>query len=232
MDPLEMMEKVAVLMERGGLDGTFAGGTVLALYVDDVSREDLRPTQDVDVIVYADSYGAYQAECRKLMRVGFEPGREDGDPLCRYRGAGLIVDLMPTPYKGMGTDNPWFGLATETAEWVELPGGTQVRIVSAPVYLATKVTAFEGRGRGDLLMSKDFEDIVALVDGREHLVAEVEKAPGSLRVFVAKWCEELLRERWLSDAVAGHVSRASGPGRIDVVMSRLRELANLAPKHG
>lgn len=228
MNALDMMAKVAALIEHGGIHGTFAGGTALAALVDEVSREDLRPTQDVDVIVHASNYSEYQAECAKLMRVGFQPGMEDGDPICRFRGVGLVVDLMPTPYTGMGTDNRWFALALASADWVALPGGLRVRVVLAPVYLASKITAFESRGAGDLLLSKDFEDIVSLVDGRGSLVTEVAEAPAEVTMFVATWCKKLLERRWLSDAVSGHVSRASGLGRTEIVMARLQELAVLA----
>ena len=228
MDPIQMMVGVAALLEQCGIEGTFAGGTVLAVHVDDVVREDLRPTLDVDVIVRADSYKAYQAECRKLMGVGLSPGVVDGDPLCRFRGAGLVIDLMPTPFAGVGTDNPWFGVAIRTAERVILPGGRTIRVVSAPVFLATKVAAHVGRGGGDLLLSKDFEDIVALVDGRPSLVSELAQAPGDVRQFVAEWSRQLLDLASLSDAIAGHVSRVSGPGRTEVVLARLHEAAKLA----
>lgn len=105
--------------------------------------------------------------------------------------------------------------------------GSQVRVVAAPVYFATKVSAFVGRGKGDLLGSKDSEDIVALVDGRETLVEEVGAGPESVRRFLADWCAQQLENRWLSDAVSGHVSRASGGGRTELVMSRLRAVAGL-----
>jgi hypothetical protein len=36
-----------------------------------------------------------------------------------------------------------------------LPSGRSIRIVTAPVVLATKLEAFRGRGRGDYLISHD-----------------------------------------------------------------------------
>ena len=132
---------------------------------------------------------------------------------------------MPTPYGGMGTDNPWFAIAIDTAKVVELPGGARIRVVAAPVHLATKVTAFESRGGGDLLLSKDFEDIVALLDGRHTIVDEVRSAPSGVRQFLADWCERVLASPWIADAIAGHVSRASGPGRVDLVLERMQRIA-------
>lgn len=228
MDPIEMMAAVARVLERGGIAGTFAGGTVLAIHVDEIARAELRHTVDVDVIVRAADYESYWQQCVRLMQLGMEPGQEDGDPLCRFRGLGLVVDLMPTPFTGVGTDNPWFDIAVQTAAEVRLPSGESVRVITAAVHLATKVCAFQGRGGGDYLYAKDFEDIVALLDGRETIGADVQVAPRPVQVFLAEWCHEILQLPWLEGAVAGHVSRASGPGREHAVVDRVRQNALLA----
>jgi len=53
-------------------------------------------------------------------------------------------------------------VATRTAFY-----GAPARAALRPYLLATKLEAFKGRGQGDFLASRDFGDIVALVDGRE-----------------------------------------------------------------
>ena len=73
--------------------------------------------------------------------------------------------------------------------------------------------------------SKDFEDIVALLDGRHTIVDEVRSAPSGVRQFLADWCERVLASPWIADAIAGHVSRASGPGRVDLVLERMQRIA-------
>jgi hypothetical protein len=42
--------------------------------------------------------------------------------------------------------------------------------------LATKIEAFNGRGHEDFLGSRDFGDMISLIDGREELVAEVQRS--------------------------------------------------------
>jgi len=130
--PLASMEVVAALLEAGSVEGTFAGGTVLPLLVEPIVKAQLRPTLDVDVIVRAQDYFEYQEQCQVLLDAGFSPGQEAQDPLCRYRRKGLVVDIMPTPYRAMGTDNPWFSYGVETAVEHRLPSGRRVRTV-APV---------------------------------------------------------------------------------------------------
>ena len=50
-------------------------------------------------------------------------------------------------------------------------------MVTAPVFLATKLEAFRGRGQGDFLFSHDLEDLMAVVDGRAALVEECRLSP-------------------------------------------------------
>lgn len=46
-----------------------------------------------------------------------------------------------------------------------LSGGIEIRLVSAPYFLGTKLEAFLGRGDGDFMGSHDLEDVVSLLDG-------------------------------------------------------------------
>ena len=57
--------------------------------------------------------------------------------------------------------------------------------VSPPFLLATKCEAFAGRGREDYMGSRDFADVVSLLDGRAELVAEVQASPSDLRAYLA-----------------------------------------------
>jgi len=54
-------------------------------------------------------------------------------------------------------------------------------MVLAPYFLATKLEAFDGRGKGDYLSSHDIEDIVAVLDGRPEILDELLKASKSYR---------------------------------------------------
>lgn len=53
-----------------------------------------------------------------------------------------------------------------------------------PFLLATKLEAHLGRGGGDLRGSRDFADIVALIDGRGELAAEIHEAPVEVRRYL------------------------------------------------
>ena len=54
----------------------------------------------------------------------------------------LVLDLMPTQGEILGFSNRWYPLALDTAQLRGLPSGRSIRIVTAPVFLATKLRPF------------------------------------------------------------------------------------------
>jgi len=53
---------------------------------------------------------------------------------------------------------------------VRLPSGRYICLITAPVFIATKLEAFHDRGGGDFLVSHDLEDVVTVIDGRPALI--------------------------------------------------------------
>lgn len=137
---------------------------------------------------------------------------------------------MPTDAALLGFENQWQREAFPHSVEVELPSGVPIRAVPPAFLLATKLEAYLGRGDGDLLGSRDFADIVALVDGREELVAEIRAAPNELRSYVAQTLGQLPSDERLGDGVRAQLppDAASQARADDVVVSRLRELALVA----
>ena len=136
---------------------------------------------------------------------------------------------MPPVEDVLGFSNRWYLRAVETAETIVLPDGIaepiEIRLVTGPYFLATKLEAFGGRGKGDYYASHDLEDIVALVDGRASLIAEVEAEPDDLRSYVAV---ELSRHlaNGLEDALPGHLSGDdASQARAPLVLCAFRRLA-------
>jgi hypothetical protein len=82
-----------------------------------------------------------------------------------------------------------------------------------------RLEAFGSRGKGDLLWSRDFEDVITLVDRREELAGEVRAAPGDLRAYVAAELGALLDHDDFDSAAEGALS--GGPetqARFEVVV--------------
>jgi hypothetical protein len=86
-----------------------------------------------------------------------------------------------------------------------LPGGGQIKLISAPVFIATKLEAFRDRGQGDYLASHDLEDIVTVIDGRPDIVAEIKSAPSAVGVYLKESLGGLLQQQAFVQAIEGHL---------------------------
>src|SRR5882762_1197605 len=110
-------------------------------------------------------------EC--LRELGFAEDTREDAPLCRWVHQGTILDVMPLNEEILGFSNRWYRAAMESAVRRRLLDDLEIRMVTAPYFAATKLEAFNGRGRGDFFGSRDLEDFIAVVDGRATLVAEI-----------------------------------------------------------
>jgi len=206
----------------------FVGGATVTLWITDPGAPPVRPTKDVDVVVEAATRGAFHDFEARLRNRRFSEDHDDG-VICRWRHpGGLILDAMPSEPGILGFDNRWQGAAIPHAIARELPSEATIRAVSPPYLLATKLEAFKGRGKRDFLGSRDFGDIIALIDGREELVDEVAQAPADVRDYIAAELRDLLAEPRFSDGLFGALRPDAGSqARADsFVMPRLTSLTS------
>jgi hypothetical protein len=139
----------------------------------------------------------------------------------------LILDAMPADPAILGFANRWQEAAIPHAIERELPSGAKIRAAPPTYLLATKIAAFNGRGEGDFLASRDLADIIALVDGREEIVGEVRDAPPELRVYLAQELAILLGHPLFPEGVSAALRPdAASQARADaVVLPRLRAMS-------
>jgi len=98
-----------------------------------------------------------------------------------------------------------------------------------PVYFcATKLEAFAGRGKGDFQSSHDLEDLVAVIDGREELLGEIQAAEEEVRRFVAAEIRKLLNKTVFLDALSGYLlPDPDSQARMLPLIERLHRIAAL-----
>ncbi len=227
MNPsLDWLRQVAVRLGDLREDVVFLGGTVAGLLMTDPIAFGVRPTDDVDVIVEATTVTAEIALREQLRRLGFKEDTSEDAPLCRWIVDTIRVDIMPTTDAALGFSNRWYPAAFVHATPHRLDDLTTIRVVTAPFFLATKLEAFAGRGKNDYQASHDLEDMVALVDGRPQLDAEVAASGAELREYLAARLGGLLDEPSFQDALPGHLrpDRAS-QARRGLIIERLTRLA-------
>jgi hypothetical protein len=112
---------------------------------------------------------------------------------------------------------------------VRLPNGQSIRLIAPPVFLATKLEAFRGRGGGDFLASHDLEDIAVVIDGRPQLVDEVRASGPELSAYLAEEFRLLLRNDAFLEALPGHLpGDDASQARLPMIRERLAMLATRA----
>jgi len=208
-------------------DVVFVGGVTVELWITDAGAPPLRLTADVDVVVeVATRQDYYQLE-DQVRGLGFANDESSG-VICRFNHAqsGLVLDLMPTKASLLGFENRWLGEAFDQAAEVTLPAGQSIKAIPPPLLLATKLEAFAGRGKLDFYGSRDFEDVVRLIDGRTELVEEVAAAAEELRRYIADQLSRLSKHRDFDGGLEGSLPMGlAARDRVDgVVWPRVREL--------
>jgi len=126
----------------------FVGGAVAGLLVTDEAAADPRPTLDVDAIAEIASYAQYAAFGDRLRALGFLEDTREGAPLCRWAHRGIVLDVMPLDEKILGFTNRWYRTAMKSSVTQRLSSDLEIRIVTGPFFIATKLEAFKGRGKG------------------------------------------------------------------------------------
>lgn len=212
----------------------FVGGAVVGLLITDPAMPSIRATEDVDVVCEVLSLTDYRAVENALRDRGFVHDTRPEAPICRWRIAGVTVDVMPPLESIFGFANRWYPLALQTAEPVLLPGGHEIRMITAPVFLATKLEAFKDRGRGDFLFSHDLGDLVSVLDGRENLVQECKDSNHELRNYLCSCFSDLVGNQAFLQSLPGHLPPdAASQERLPDVLNKLNAMAKLestAPK--
>lgn len=223
---IEILEMAVACLGALADEMVFLGGCATGLLITDKAAPPIRATQDMDAIVEMVSHGEYYHLAEKLRERGFQEDTSDGAPICRWVAERVILDVMPTEPKILGFGNEWYRPAMEHAEGVKLPSGRQIRMVSAPYFLITKLEAFDGRGQGDYLMSHDIEDIVAVLDGRKEIVEEVQASEPELLHALSERFTALREDRRFIDAVSGHIPPdETSQERVTVVLKMIGKIA-------
>ncbi len=222
---LEILEMAVERLGPLADEMVFLGGCATGLLLTDIAAPPIRATQDVDVITEAASLGDYHRLSEQLRSRGFREDQSPGAPICRWVAAGVVLDVMPTKPEILGFGNEWYQPALEAAA-VDLPSGRRIRMVTAPYFLATKLAAFDGRGRGDYVMSHDMEDLVAVLDGRPEVVAEVKQANEAVRKYLTTRFTTLLRDANFVAALPDHLpSDMASQARVPLVVERITAIA-------
>jgi hypothetical protein len=124
----------------------FVDGCTTGLLITDPAASPVRATDDVDVIVEVASYAEYARFSKRLRYFGLSEDSSEGAPICRWLIDRMKLDVMPTDETIFGFSNRWYKPAIEAAAIVALDG-FELRVVTTPYFIGTKLEAFRGIGK-------------------------------------------------------------------------------------
>ncbi|MFZ5951542.1 MAG: hypothetical protein ACOYXC_12610 [Candidatus Rifleibacteriota bacterium] len=224
----EMVLEVARSLPFNLLDQVvFLGGSVISLLITEPGFIGIRPTKDVDLIIDANRRNYHKFESA-LQAAGFKQVLDEEPPvICRWRIKSVLVDVMPCDSAILGFSIKWYSGAVKYAQ-KRLLEDIEIKLVTAPYFIATKIEAFLSRGKNDFMASPDMEDIITLLDGRSEIVSEIEQSEKSLQAFLIKTFTAWLSKNAFLDALPGHLPPdAASQDRLSIIFERLQAIANL-----
>jgi hypothetical protein len=195
------------------------GASCASLYAD--GPIPIRPTQDIDLVVRADGYVAWQSELEPFRAARFEEAATG--PMCRFTGHGLTIDVMPLPWAALGT-NRWYADGWNTRV---RHSETGIHHLTPLYFLATKLDAFSGRGRAELPLSDDLEDIVVILRNRVIPWSEIEQGVEPVHRYIRAELAALATADATRDAMTGYFEgNDAAQQEAEALVSRLRGLGS------
>ncbi len=224
---IQMVEIVASGLKSLLTEIVFVGGATTTLYLSEQETNGVstvRPTDDVDCVIEVATRTEYAKLEKRIRELGFKHATEQGSPICRWSYSGVTVDIMPTDPKIIGFSNRWYKNGIQNATEYKLPSGKKIRLFTVPYFLGSKIEAFKGRGKNDYLGSRDFEDIITMIDGRENIRMELASSPNEVKDYMRKQFNSWMNNEEFLQGISAHlpsVRRSADGARriIDIVRS-------------
>lgn len=199
----------------------FVGGAVVSLYTDDPSADEIRPTQDIDMTLNIVNLYHWQEVQERLGELGFYPD-PFGHAICSYKYKDIPVDIMATESGPMGPSNSWYKIGFENL-WTAKALEQEIKILSAPCYLATKFEAFNNRGT-DYRTSHDIEDIIYVLDNRIHIVEEIVNEDERIKAFIKQQLKSIVDKQLLPEVLMAHIHPLMLNERLPLVLEKIEKI--------
>ena len=216
---IEAIKRIAGALGDLNSEVVFVGGAVVGLYADKPAAEDVRPTKDVDISLDITSLGQLEQLRQKLNQKGFHQSIQD-KVVCRFHYQHIQVDVMSTEEVGWAPANKWFKPGFDFLETRDIDG-TTVYLLSVAFFLASKLEAFQNRGK-DPRTSHDFEDIVYVLDNLLNLSADLSQSPRLVRNYLQEQFSGMIQNPVFQEAIFAHLPYDSAQQRYENVLAELR----------
>ena len=205
----------------------FVGGAVAELYSDNPAASEIRPTFDVDCVIEISSRLQFARLEENLRARGFKNDTSEGAPICRWIYKDIKVDVMPTDSDVLGFSNQWYEEGIEIKIQKKLPDGTDVFVFPPEYYLAAKFEAHNARGGNDLRQSRDFEDIIYILDNCSDILDNIRVANPGVQKYLKGECQRLLENPNITEGIETALPYGSGEESGDILSMLIREIVEI-----
>jgi hypothetical protein len=219
---LESIEKVAKALGELNKEVVFVGGAVVSLYVNDALADEFRPTKDVDITFRIVSFAKLERLRGELVSKGFKQNIFE-DVICRFQLDDILVDVMSTHAIAWAPANRWFDEGFNHLCQIKV-GKQIVNLLSLPYFLATKFDAHADRGGLDARMSKDFEDIIYLLNHVSNLENYISDAPKNVRDYIISECKDILKNDVKQEAILANMPYNFQMERYESIIKKLKNV--------
>lgn len=220
---IAVVAEVAEALQDIKQDMVFVGGAVVSLYTNDPAADEIRPTQDIDMTLNIVNLYHWEKVQAQLERLGFHPD-PFGHAICSYKYKDIPVDIMAAEDGPLGPANPWYKLGFENL-WSVKAKDQEIKILSAPCYLATKFEAFNDRG-SDYRTSHDMEDIIYILDNRIGIVEEIKKDDHRISIFIKEQLQNIMNNGMMQEVLIAHIHPLMLDERLPIVEEKITQILN------
>lgn len=218
---LEILKKIAIGLGEINNQAVYVGGVIVSVYADDPAADDVRPTMDVDITLKIVTAGQLEEIRQELVNKGFVQSTEE-NIVCRFAFEDILLDVMSTKKIGWAPSDSWFKPGFANRIPYRLDDDLEINILPVSYFLATKFSAFIDRGK-DPRTSRDFEDIIYVLDNHLGIVSGIRNAPDDVIEFLNKKLLRLLEEE-MEEAVTCHLNPFSRDERYKMLLQKIKEI--------
>ena len=225
----ERLQEIANGMQDLNDRLVYVGGAMSGAYATDPAATEPRTTIDVDCVVNSTSYSEHSAFEKLLRQKHFQNDPTPNAPIYRWIYNGEIVDVMSMEEKSQSFGNKWYRSGFDKREIYTLPSGVSIYRLPVSYYIATKIEALLSRGGWDWRGSKDFEDIVYVLNYCLEFIDEFKSSDMEVQRYLSEQFSKMLQRPNITEEVESALPPEEIE-RTDMVLDIFRSISHHSDK--
>jgi hypothetical protein len=223
---INRLKTIAVALQPVKNKIVFVGGAVVDLYTDDPSREELRITDDIDVVVEVINRENYSELEEEIRRLGFQNDIMS-NVICRYKYFDIIVDVMPYDESILGFSNRWYKEGVPNSIDFVIDLETSISLLPVSYFIASKLEALKSERHGsDYRWNSDFEDIIYIYNNLTTIGEDILQSDKSVKGYIKIELEKLIKRPYIEEEIIANLEYSNQQFRKNRIISTWKKLTD------